>query len=171
MNGFLLLVFLSSAIFFGCSNQNPVSITGSQNSTVATTATQWNAMTQSQKDLTLSSAAVADNNNYVGVQCLAWVQAVVPRASGGVVNIPTFMDWPYEYQLKAPNTAHVVNRNVTDIKNVQLMDIVQMYWYPRAAKGKIRAWDPHTAFVLRKTATSMDFLDCLLVLILSACIL
>jgi len=117
-------------------------------------------MTQSQKDLTLSSAAVADNNNYVGVQCLAWVQAVVPRASGGVVNIPTFMDWPYEYQLKAPNTAHVVNRNVTDIKNVQLMDIVQMYWYPRAAKGKIRAWDPHTAFVLRKTATSMDFLDC-----------
>jgi hypothetical protein len=148
-----LSVFVSSAIFFGCSNQSPVSVSSSGNSAVAVTAADWNGFNQSKKDMTIFSVAMSyigqANNN-----CKLFVCTVVNTASGGAVTIPGTADKPNQYMWKTL-PGNIVNKNINDIANVAPMDIIQMYYYPGAAYG----WTTHTAIVVSKTSTQMTWLD------------
>jgi hypothetical protein len=148
-----LSVFLSSAVFFSCSNQNPISNVGSVNSTEAVTATQWNGYNQSQKDMTILSAALSYagqlNNN-----CKIFVQTVVNSASGGVVTVPGTADNKYSWKTLPSN---IVDRSITDIAQVGSIDIIQMYIY--VSISGVMTWTPHTAFVVSKDATKMTWLD------------
>jgi hypothetical protein len=154
MKGLLfLLVFLSVAIFFGCSNQSQVSVSPNSNSAVAVTATVWNSYNQSEKDMTIFSVAMSyidqANNN-----CKVFVQTVVTNASGGAVAIPG-TNTKQLYSWITPLPSSIVNRNVTDIANVAPMDIIQMYYYPGSTFG----WTAHTAIVISKTSTQMTWVD------------
>jgi hypothetical protein len=154
MKGLLFLsVFLSAAVFFGCSNQSPVSATGSQNSTVAVTAAQWNSYNQSQKDMTVYSVALYYVNS-VNDNCKAFVQMVYNSASGGAVTIPGTANNQYSWN---PGGSYIVNRNITDITQVGSIDIIQMYIY--VSVNKVMTWTPHTAIVVSKDANQMIWLD------------
>ncbi|MDD5527430.1 MAG: hypothetical protein PHO56_00440 [Patescibacteria group bacterium] len=152
----LVLLPVVLLVVLGCNTkQNPVSANETGNRGLAkTAATGWNSLTQSQKDLTIFSAALSyvgqPNNN-----CKVFVSTVVTNASGGVVTIPGTADKPYQYMWKTPLPLGVVNRNITDIANVGFMDIIQMYYYPGATFG----WTQHTAIVVSKTSTQMTWVD------------
>lgn len=152
MKGLLLLsATLAVVVILGCSNQSPVSVSTNASTNVAVTAAQWNALTQSGKDLTILSVAMSyidqANNN-----CKVFVQTVVTNASGGVVTIPGTADNRYSWKT-LPSS--IVNRNITDIANVAPLDIIQMYYYPSATFG----WTAHTAIVISKTSTQMTWID------------
>lgn len=134
-----------------CANQGPVGIGETASSTVAVTADQWNALTQSQKDMTIFSVAVASIGNN-SPNCKEAARTIVSTANGGAVNLPSTnadgKSWaPY---------SRTVNRNVTNIASIGTMDILQIYYY---APSNPRVWEPHTAIVVSKNATSMTWID------------
>ena len=142
---FLLSAAFMAVVIFGFSSQS-----------VAVTAAQWNAMNQSQKDLTIFSVALASEGNY-SPDCKDGAKTIVSTASGGVVNLPATKAHPNDYQWF--DDPHVTNRQITDITNVGTMDILQMYWYPTVASGHLRVWEPHTAIVVSRDATTMTWID------------
>jgi hypothetical protein len=146
-----LLVFVSSAIFFGCSNQSSVSVQGNANSNVAVTAAQWNALTQSGKDMTIFSVALYSIGAY-SPDCKDAMRTIVDSASGKVVLLPSTNSDGKSWG----SSSHIINRNITNISNIGAMDIIQMYYY---APSSPRIWEPHTALVTGISGTTMTWID------------
>jgi len=125
-----LSIFLSAAVFFGCSNQSPVNINDSHDAIAKVAAVSvcdyWSGLTQTGKDNAIITRASTDNNSYVGLNCKQWVDKVVFDASKNCVVVPGTA--PAQYYWNVDCSGHILSMS-TRIENVNRGDIIQMYLY------------------------------------------
>ncbi|MDD5528059.1 MAG: hypothetical protein PHO56_03755 [Patescibacteria group bacterium] len=166
----LFLSLVLAVAIFGCGNGN-YSVNSSKESlskteavasvsgcTITPAMQAWNALSQSAKDLKLFSVALYDNGkNFCAadIECKQWVSNVVFVASG--IRLPANTNGDRSWgSYPCPN---IVSRGSISPASVNGMDIIQMWWRcPK--KGGGYSTGPHTAIVISKDATSMQWIDC-----------
>lgn len=147
----LVLLPVVLLVVLCCEKQSPVSVDGTQKHGLALAVNQWNSLDQSGKDLTIFSVALASIGK-LSPNCKDAARTIVLTASGGVVNLPPTNKDDKSW---APSS-NIVNKNISNISNVSPLDIIQMFYY---APTSPKVWEPHTAIVVSKNATTMTWID------------
>lgn len=161
MKKFFIFLLIMSSFLVGCNKNDDISsidsnLTKITNSIVSDSAkstmfkspeSDWNSLTQTQKDDKIINRAYADLGGYGG-QCKVWVKNVVYSASGTWVSVPATQPSPNDY-LWYP-IRNIVKRNLT-IRNVDRGDMIQMKF--------LGSGGPHTAIIVSRNSTGIVWIN------------
>ena len=148
MKKVVILLFVGLVALFSCNKEDDAvsSDIQSHGTRLKSAESDWNSLTQTQKDDKIINRAYVDNGVYVGLECKPWVSKVVYDATAGYVILPSTLPNYYEWG----SASHVVRRYLT-IRNVDRGDIIQMKF--------LSTGGPHTAIVVSKNSTGMTWIQ------------
>lgn len=125
------------------------------------TAAQWRALSQTARNQVILDRTAQDLGKVVGIQCKPWVSKVVSEASTGVASVTQTVTSPTNMTTNSSGwalyqpSAYTIGMS-TNIRNVQPGWIVQMRLHDKTTHVFT---NPHTAIVVGKTSTGVNFVD------------
>jgi hypothetical protein len=125
------------------------------------TAAQWKALSQTSRNQLILDRTAKDIGKVVGIQCKPWVSKVVLEASTNVASVTQTVTSPTDMTTNAEGWAlyqpHAYAIGMSsNIRDVQPGWIVQMRLHNSTSHAFT---NPHTAIVVGKTSTGVNFVD------------